>query len=379
MVRTIGLKLAHLVPVLFLVSLATFFMLELIPGDPAFTIAGPDATPEQYQAIRDELGLDRPLLERYTDWLGDTLTGDFGRAFLPPERPVSEMIASRLPVTMQITLMGLGIALVIAIPMALLAAARPGSPLDRVSTAGAFGAISVPSFLAGLLLIFFFVFRQDIVRWLVLLVGLALLVSLAVPAVRRARTYPPGAHQRRYVLRTVALLAVGLAVLVVLFVTFPRFPRQGFERITGDGGIRENLRSAFLPALTLGLVEAAVWMRLLRSDLIGTLQEDFILSARAKGMPKWRILVRDALRPSSFSLITVAGVSLGRAIGGSIIVEHIFNLPGMGTMMIQAINGNDFRVVQTGVLLIAVFYVAVNAVVDLSYSYLDPRIRRGRP
>ncbi len=120
-------------------------------------------------------------------------------------------------------------------------------------------------------------------------------------------------------------------------------------------------------------------MRLLRGDLLTTLQEDFILSARAKGMPQWRILVSDALRPSSFSLITVAGVALGRAIGGTVIVETIFNLPGMGTMVVGAIlAAADYRVVQASVLVIAVFYVAVNAIVDVSYAYLDPRIRRGR-
>jgi len=378
MVRTIGLKLAHLVPVLFLVSLATFFMLELIPGDPAFTIAGPDATQEQYAEIRRELGLDRPVVERYVDWLGDTLTGNFGRSFFPPEQEVSTMIGQRLPVTLQITIMSIGMALLIAIPMALVVASRPGSILDRLTTAGAFGAISVPSFLAGLLLIFFFVFRQDVVRWVVLLAGLGLIAALMAPVPGKAATYPPGPHRRRYVTRSVVLALIGLAVLVGLFLTFPDFPRQGFSRITGDDGLRENLRSAFLPALTLAVIEAAVWMRLLRSDLIGTLQEDYVLAARAKGMPRWRILLKDALRPSSFSLITVVGVSIGRLLGGSIIVERIFNLPGIGTMMVQGITGKDFRVVQTGVLLIAVFYVVVNAVIDVSYSYLDPRIRRGR-
>src|SRR5262245_47291704 len=127
MVRTIGLKLAHLVPVLFLVSLATFFMLELVPGDPAAAIAGPQATREQYLEIREELGLDEPILSRYLDWLGDTVTGDFGRALLPPERPVAEMIASRLPVTMEIALLGMFMALAIALPLALVAASRPGT------------------------------------------------------------------------------------------------------------------------------------------------------------------------------------------------------------------------------------------------------------
>lgn len=376
--RSIGLKLVQLVPVLFLVSLATFLMLELVPGDPAAAIAGPQATREQYQEIRDELGLDRPLVERYTEWLGNTVTGDFGRALLPPEQPVSDMVRARLPVTLQVTLFGMGLALLIAIPLALLSASRPGSLVDRLSTAAAFGAISLPSFLAALILIYFMVFRGDIVRWVVLLGGLALVVGLGGPAARRAIALPRGPDRTRLAARTALLAAAATALLIALFAGFPEFPRQGFARITSDEGLTENLRSAFLPALTLGLTEAAVWMRLLRSDLLSTLQEDFILSARAKGMPRWRILLRDALRPSSFSLITVVGVSLGRAIGGTIIVEQIFNLPGMGTMMVNAISSKDYTVVQTTVLLIAVFYVMVNAAVDLSYGALDPRIRRGR-
>ena len=142
--------------------------------------------------------------------------------------------------------------------------------------------------------------------------------------------------------------------------------------------MRENLKSAFLPALTLASIEAAVWMRLLRGDLVATLQEDFILASRAKGMPRWRILTHDALRPSMFSLITVLGVSIGRLIGGTVIVEQIFNLPGLGSLMVRSIQAKDVPVVQAAVLLIAAIYVIVNAVVDVAYVYLDPRIRRGR-
>jgi peptide/nickel transport system permease protein len=376
--RVIGLRLVQLVPVLFLVSIATFLMLELVPGDPAAAIAGPNATPEQYQEIRDELGLDDPLVTRYLDWLGGVVTGDFGRSLLPPEQEVSEMIKARLPVTLEITLLGMFMALVIAIPVALLSASQPGAMADRATSAGAFAAIAIPGFLTALLLIYLFVFRSDVMRWVVLIVGLISITSMALPAARAARRLKPGADRERSVRHIAIAVGVATTALFTLFFMFPEFPRQGFVRITDDEGLGENLRSAFLPALTLGLTEAAVWMRLLRGDLLSTLQEDYILSARAKGMPKWRILWRDALRPSSFSLITVIGVSLGRAIGGTVIVEQIFNLPGMGTMMINAINSKDYPVVQSTVLLIAVFYVLVNAFVDVSYSFLDPRIRRGR-
>lgn len=376
LIRVVGLKLAHLVPVMFVVSVATFFILDLVPGDAAAVIAGPGATPEAVAEIREELGLDEPLHERYVDWLGGTLTGDFGDSVLPPERPVSTVIMSVLPVTLQVALTAVFLALVVSVPAALVAAARPGTPPDRLMSSAAFAAISVPSFLFALILIFFLVFNRGIAQWSIAAVGVAASGYFAGQIRAQARRYPPGARGS-YVLRRAALLAAGLAALLALAYFLPDFPRQGFSRLTSEDGILENLRSVFLPALTLAVIEAAVWMRLLRGDLLATLQEDYILAAKAKGMPRWRIMVLDALRPSSFSLITVMGVSLGRAIGGTIIVERIFNLPGMGTLMVQSINGKDIPVVQAAVLLIAIAYVLVNAFVDIMYGYLDPRIRRG--
>jgi peptide/nickel transport system permease protein len=378
MLRTVGHKLVHLVPVLFLVSLATFFMMELIPGDPAAVILGPDGTPEQYESLRDELGLNEPVLERYVGWLGDTVRGDLGESLVPPVQDVREMIQARLPVTLQLALMATVMSLVIAIPVALYASYRAGHRFDRTANGVAFGAISVPSFLAALLLVFFMVFNPDVVKWVVVLGGVALTAWLVKRTVLLAREYPPDEGRSRYLAIGLGGAAVVGLVTALLWASWPEFPRQGFVRLTSDEGIGTNLRHAFLPALTLALTEAAVFMRLLRSDLISTLQDDFILSAKAKGMPVWRILLHDALRPSSFSLVTVAGVALGRLIGGTVIVETIFNLPGMGTMIVDAIGAKDFRVVQAGVLVIAVFYVALNAIIDISYAYLDPRIRRGR-
>jgi peptide/nickel transport system permease protein len=378
MLRTVGHKLVHLVPVLFLVSLATFFMMELIPGDPAAVILGPDGTPEQYAELREEMGLEEPVLERYVGWLGDTVRGDLGESLVPPVQDVREMIQSRLPVTLQLALMATVMSLVLAIPVALYAAYRAGHRFDRSANSVAFGAISVPSFLAALLLVFFLVFNPDIIKWAVVVAGAALAAWLVKRAVTVAQEYPPDQGRSRHLAIGLGGAAIVALVTLVLWATWPEFPRQGFVRLTSEEGIGANLRHAFLPALTLALTEAAVFMRLLRSDLISTLQDDFILSAKAKGMPVWRILLYDALRPSSFSLVTVAGVALGRLIGGTVIVETIFNLPGMGTMIVDAIGAHDFRVVQAGVLVIAVFYVTLNAVIDISYAYLDPRIRRGR-
>lgn len=376
MLKTIAGKLLHLLPVLFLVTLATFLLLELVPGDPAVAVLGPDATPEQYQAVRAELGLDQSLVQRYLDWLGGLFTGDLGRSLQSPPQPVSDMIAAALPVTLQIAVMASIMAIGFAVPAALLSAYRPGAGFDRAATGLGYAAISAPSFLAALVLIFFFVFRSDLVRWLPLVGGVLLAGWLVKRTLRSAREAGP--DRVRALVVGASLTAAILVVAVVLFVAFPTFPRQGFVRLTSERGLFANLRHAFLPALTLALMEVAVFMRLLRGDLITTLQEDFILSARAKGMPAWRILVSDALRPSSFSLITVAGVAFGRLIGGTVIVETVFNLPGMGRMIVNAVYANDFRVVQAGVLFIAVLYVTLNTVVDLSYAYLDPRIRRGR-
>lgn len=378
MTRTIGLKLLHLVPVLFLVSLATFFMIELVPGDPAIAIAGEDATAEQLVEIREELGLDEPITQRYVTWLGDTFTGDLGESFLPPVQPVSDMIRNRLPVTLELALLAMIGSVLVAIPLALRAASRAGDPFDRMTNAGAFAAISLPSFLAALLLIYFFVFHKSVVQWIIVLFAILLLASDAIRVARTTKRHLPGRERNRFIGAALARWLVLGALVAFVVVNLPDFPRQGFVRVTSEEGIRENLRHAFLPALTLALTEAAIFMRLLRGDLLTTLQEDYILSAQAKGMPRWRILVSDALRPSSFSLITVAGVALGRAIGGTVIVETIFNLPGMGTMVVSAIGANDYLVVQAAVLVIAVFYVVINAIVDISYAYLDPRIRRGR-
>ncbi|MGE0878423.1 MAG: ABC transporter permease [Acidimicrobiia bacterium] len=376
MLRMIGTKLVRLVPVLLLVSLGTFFMLELVPGDPALEVLGPDARPEQYVAVRHELGLDKPVVERYFEWMGDAVKGDFGTSLKPPVQKVGDAIKARLPVTLEITVLSMGMALAVAIPLALASAYRAGGRLDRSVNAVAFGALSVPSFLAGLLVVFFLVFHVDIVRWLLLAAAVALAAGMVVRTVSVLRSYPSGRERTVYGVLKLLAVAVVVAIGVLLFTRFPNFPRQGFVRWTDERGKWANLRSAFLPALTLATVEVAVFTRLLRADLITTLYEDFILAAKAKGMPAWRILLRDALRPSSFSVITVAGVTLGRLVGGTAIVEAIFNLPGMGSLIITSIGGKDYKVVQGAVLVVAVFYVLINVAVDIAYAYLDPRIRR---
>jgi len=377
MLTTIGKRILYLFPVLVIVSTSTFLMLELIPGDPTFAILGSDATPDQVARVRLELGLDDPIWVRYFDWIWGVLRGDFGESLLPPVQEVAQMIALRLPVTLELALVAMVMSLAISIPVALFSAVRAGHRFDRVANSLALAVISIPSFLTALLLVLVCVFNPRLTFWAILLAAAALGLWLVARTVATSRDHPPGAGRRRHLAVGLSVAAATVVALVLVAAFLPDFPRQGFSRLGSGEGIGENLRHVFLPALTLALAEAAVFTRLLRNDLAATLGDDFILFARAKGMPTNRILLTDALRPSSFSLITVAGVAFGRLIGGTLIVETIFNLPGMGTMIVRAVGSGDFRVVQAGVLVIAVFYVLINSLIDISYAYLDPRVRRG--
>lgn len=372
MVKLILLKLLRLVPIVFLVSLAAFFMLQLVPGDPVSAVLGDAPTPEQYEAVRVELGLDRPAPERYVNWLSGAVQGDFGRSLVPPGDEVSELIKARLPVTIEIALVAMVLSLVIAIPLGMWSAYRAGSFFDVASSGSAFAVISVPSFLSGLILIFIVIFNTGIVRGLIALIGLLAVGGALYRAQRSLRAHGWSTAT------TASLAGAGAVVLatVLLYVGLPSFPRQGFVRLS-DGGLAANLRSVFLPALTLALIEGAVFMRVLRNDMIATLQEDYILAARAKGMSTAHILVRDALRPSSLSLVTVAGVTFGRLLGATVIVETIFRLPGLGSLLVESIQVKNYPVVQASVLILATLYLLINTAVDISYAYLDPRIRRG--
>ncbi|OWA01876.1 peptide ABC transporter [Streptomyces sp. CS159] len=313
--RRPALRLLELLGVLFIASIGVFSLVVLMPGDPAVDILGAGRAPSEYAALRTELGLDQPLVTRYLDWLGGALTGDLGRSVVPPQSDVTDRVLSALPVSFEIAALGLVIALLIAVPLAMWSAYREGSAADRIIGAGTFGVLSVPSFLAGLLLI------------------------------------------------------------LVLVNSGGWFPRSEWVRI-GDGDLLGNLHHAFLPALTVALAELAMFTRVLRGDLIVTLREDYILAARAKGMNPLRVLFTDALRPSSFSLVTLLGLSLGRLIGSTVVVEYLFSLPGMGTLIVNAAGQGDYPMVQGAVLTIAVIYVVINAGIDLSYGYLDPRTRR---
>ena len=315
MAKFIGRRLVYLLPVLFAVTLLTFLIASLLPGDLAYTILGDQATPEKVAALRAQMGLDLPIWQRYLLWLWGVVHGDLGRSFRTGETVLAAVI-DRLPVSLELMVMAEVLGLVIAIPLAILCAVKSGSALDRFLTGLAFGKLSLPPFLVAILLIYLF--------------------------------------------------AVELNLL----------PATGWVPFHEDP--LANLKSFILPALTLAFAEWPVLMRVLRSDMIATLQEDYIAMAKAKGLRPARILLVHALKPSSLTLVTVAGINIGRLIGGTLIIETIFALPGIGRLLVGAIYARDFIILQGVVLFVAVGFVLVNFVVDMLYAVLDPRIRHGR-
>ncbi|MGL3111097.1 ABC transporter permease [Bradyrhizobium sp. BR 1432] len=307
-------RLLAILPVLLAVSLLTFLIASLLPGDLALVILGDQATPDNVAALRRDMGLDHPLWWRYLSWLGHVLQGDLGRSFRTGQT-VLQAVAERIPVSLQLMLMAEFIGLVIGVPLAIACAARAGGAFDRFMTGSAFAMLSMPSFLTAILLIYLFAVE---LHWL--------------PATG-------------YVPFTEAPLA--------------------------------NLRFFVLPALTLALAEWPGIMRVLRSDMIATLQEDYIALAKAKGLKPARILFVHALKPSSLTLVTVTGINIGRLLGGTLIVESIFALPGIGRLLVGAIYTRDLVILQGVVLLVACGFVLVNFIVDMLYAVLDPRIRHG--
>jgi peptide/nickel transport system permease protein len=306
-----------MVATLLVVSFLTFLLTSLLKGDPAVVILGPEGAkdPAAVAAVREDLHLDDPLPVRYLNWLGDAATGDLGRSYRTGQE-VTDAISERLPVTVEVGALAIVLALATAIPLGTLSAFRAGGLADRIITGTSFGLLAVPSFMMAILLI-----------W---------------------------------------ILAESLGWL----------PATGWVRLTDDPV--ENLRTAIMPALALAIGEFAVYTRLLRADMITTLQQDSITMARAKGIPTRRILFRHALRPSSFSLMTVVGLQVGAIIGGAVIVETLFALPGVGRLLVDSILQRDLIMVQGVALVIAISFVVINFIVDLLYTALDPRIRHGR-
>jgi peptide/nickel transport system permease protein len=310
-------RVIQLVVVLIFVSFFSFSLISLVPGDPVVAIVG-FASPEQLDQVRHQIGLDDPFLVQYGTWLGNFVQGDLGQIYSGPtgRSEVSTAIAQNLPVTLELMAYAMILTLVLAIPLGILAAYKSGSVVDKAISMGAFGSIAMPDF------------------------ALAIVLSYWV--------------------------GVRLGWL----------PTSGYTPF-GDGAV-ENIKSLTLPAVSLAVGQIAAYMRLLRSDMIATLQEDYILMAKSKGIPTRRILWRHALRPSSLTLLTVAGLNIGALIGGTIVVENLFDVPGMGKLLFFAIFSRQFVELQSIVAVIAVGYVLVNVLVDILYTVLDPRIRDAR-
>ncbi len=313
--RFIGRRVAALVAVLLIVTVLSYLLISLLPGDPAMTILGANATPDAVVQVRHQLHLDDPLPLQYIHWIWGALHGDLGISYLN-KQPVAHALAQRLPTTLEVLLVSQVMALGVSIPLGIISAYRPNGIVDRIVTGGAFMLLSLPGFIFAILMVYLFA-----VKWHV-------------------------------------------------------FPATGFTKFTDDP--IANLRSIFLPSLTLAVASLAVYVRVLRAEMIATLQEDFIMVARAKGMPTWHVLLRHALRPSTFTLTTVAGLNIGALIGGAFIVEYIFALPGIGLYTVTSIYQRDYLAVQGSVLLVAVGFVLVNFLVDMLYPILDPRTRHAR-
>ena len=316
MLRFVVARCLATIPVLIGVSLVVFFTMKIIPGDAAEVLAGPQATKEQVELIRQSLGLNRPLYVQYVTWLSRAARGDLGRS-IQLAAPVTEMVLGRLKNTLVLALASALLAVAIAVPVGILSATHQSSFIDRASVVVALFGNSMPTF------------------WL------------------------------------------GLVFILILSLHFRLFPSNGMYSLRGPAGIPDLLWHLALPALTLCNVPAAVLARLTRSSLLEALNDDHVRTARAKGLTEARVVVRHALGNALLPVVTLMGMQVGYLLGGSILVETVFSWPGLGLQLYDAIGARDLPLVQGGVLLVATVFVFINLFVDLLYAVLDPRIRYG--
>jgi peptide/nickel transport system permease protein len=310
-------RTGRLVVTLVLVTFLTTLMLDLLPGDPAVAIAGGDTfrvSEELINRIRSELGLDKSIPERYATWVGNALSGDLGTSYRT-RQPVLDLILPRIPVTIEVMLLAQFFALGFALILAPIAALFQGRAFDRAVSTVSFALVSVPTFISAIVLI--------------------------------------------------QIFAVQLGVL----------PSTGYTPI--GQGIIPSLKSVLLPSLALAAAEAGIFTRVLRAGMVASLEEDYTMMARAKGLSTPVVVARHALRPASLPLLTLIGLSTGALIGGAVITETIFALPGIGRLVVDSINTRDLITVQAVVALVAVSYVVINYLVDIAYLVADPRIRHG--
>jgi peptide/nickel transport system permease protein len=305
-------RLALAVPVVILSSLVVFLLIQLIPGDPARVLAGPDASAEVVAAVREDMGLDQPLPVQYIIWAGRVLEGDLGRSFTS-KVPVADLIRQRVGATVELALSGMLLALLIGIPTGIAAAVFGRGPADWIVTTFNAVVIAIPNFWFGILGIILFAL---VLGWL-----------------------PPG----------------------------------GRENLLADPGAA--IRFLALPAFTLALNQAAVISRFVKASMVDVMYDDYVRTARAKGLGESAVVRHHVLRNALIPVATVLGIQFGRLLSGTVIVESVFAWPGIGRLIVQAIGNRDYPVIQGTLLLLVMTFVLVNLLTDLAYGYLDPRIR----
>ncbi|HEX9017531.1 MAG TPA: ABC transporter permease [Chloroflexota bacterium] len=305
-------RLLTLVPVLAVVGVVVFVLAHVAPGDPAAVMAGNEATPERVAQLRHDMGLDRPVWEQFVSWVAGVAHGDLGNSFFL-NQPVTLSLAQRMEPTGLLTLYALLFSIIIGLPAGIVAALKRNSWIDRLTMVTALGGVCIPSFWLGILLILSF--------------------------------------------------AVWLRLL----------PAAGYVPFAQDP--LENFRYLLMPSFSLGLQSAALLARVVRSSMLDVLQEDYVRTARAKGLRDRIVLIRHALPNATIPALTVVGNSLGTLLGGAVVTEQVFNTPGVGRLVVVSVLRRDFPVIQGAVLAIAVVYVLVNLLVDIAYTYVDPRIR----
>ncbi len=316
MVKYIARKLFAVLTVLFVVSFVTFFIIHLTPGDPARVMLGADASEEAVENLREQMGLNRPLPVQYVEWLGNVLRGNLGDSIFM-KGSMTSSIGLRMKPTVELTVFALVIAVFIAIPTGILAARGRGRLVDQGMMAVSMLGVSVPNFLLGLLL--------------------------------------------------VLLFAVKLKL----------FPASGYKELQ-EAGLLEHLRYLLLPAVSLGLMHAALLSRMTRSAVLEVLNKDYIKMAKAKGVRAFSLMFRHALRNALIPVITVIAQSFVSLLAGALVTETVFNIPGIGKLVIDSISRRDYEVVQAMVLLIAVVNVLIMFLLDILYGIIDPRIRSGK-
>lgn len=311
----IARRLLAVLPVLFIVAVIVFFIIHLTPGDPAATILGQEATPEEVQALRQQMGLDKPLGEQFLSWIGGAVKGDFGESFFL-DKPVWAAFVERLGPTLSLAILAQVIGIAIALTLGILAVRKRGTIVDEAVMGFSMLGISIPSFLLGSLL--------------------------------------------------VLLFGVELGWL----------PVAGYKPL-GDG-LWAHLKYLILPALVLGVVQSALITRITRSSLLDVMSENFIKTAKAKGVREKAIVFGHALRNAFIPILTIIGESFGGLVTGAAVIETLFNIPGVGQLIVSSISRRDYAVIQGSVLIITVTYVFLNLVVDLLYGVVDPRVRLSR-